>query len=335
MITVAVVGYGYWGPNLVRVWNNNNRANLKYVCDIQQDRVDLAKKNYRYVETTLDYHDVLRDPEVDALNIVTPIFTHFEIAEAALQSGKHILVEKPLTASSEEMKKLIAIARKQQRVMMVGHTFLYSPPVLKVKELIRAGELGQLDFIQLTRINLGKVKHDFNVIWDLAPHDFSILEFWLEELPLSIQVVGKASTFKQVCDVAYINLKYDHDILANIHLSWISPVKIRQSYIVGKKKMIVYDDVNTTEKIKLYDMGIDKINDPETFGEFQLFYRTGDISVPRLNNIEPLNAECNHFIDCIENNTVPRTDAEHALRIIRMIEAAQESLRQEGASIKI
>ncbi len=332
---VGLVGFGYWGPNLARNWDSNKRAELKYICDINPDRLALAKESYRYTQMTEDYHDLLNDPEIDAVNIVTPICTHYEIAKEALLHDKHILVEKPLTASSEQMEELIRLAGERNRVMMVGHTFLYSPPVIKVKEYIQDGALGEINFIQLTRINLGKVKHDYNVIWDLAPHDFSILEYWLEEMPLSIQVMGKASTFDQVCDVAFINLQYPNNVLVNIHLSWISPVKLRQSYIVGKKQMVVYDDTRSSDKVRLYDMGVDVIEESTTFGEFQLAYRTGDILVPKLASSEPLSAECNHFLDCIETGAVPRTNAQHALRIIRMIEAAQLSLLSNQALVQI
>ena len=335
MLNVGVIGYGYWGPNLARNWNNNNRANLKYICDLKKDRLNIAKTKYPNIQTTTDYTDILEDPDIEAVNVVTPISTHYEITKNVLEHDKHALVEKPLTASSEQLEELIELAEKKNKVLMVGHTFLYSPPVLKVKEYIKNGELGDMDFIQLSRINLGRVKHDYNVVWDLSPHDFSILEFWLQELPETIQVVGKASTLKNVCDVAFVNLKFPNNILVNVNLSWVSPVKVRQSYVVGDEKMVIYDDVNPNAKVKLYDMGIDKIKKPETFGEFQLSYRTGDILIPQLDNTEPLYAECDHFIDCIRNDADPRTNPQHALRIVKMIEAAQESLKKGGEVIEV
>jgi len=333
MLNVAVIGYGYWGPNLVRVWNQNKRANLKYICDLEDDRIALAKLNYPQVITTKDYNDIINDPEIDAVNIVTSIVSHYEIAKNALLHDKHILVEKPLTTSSEEMEELIELADKKKKVMMVGHTFLYSPATIKIKEYLGNGVVGDIDFIQLTRINLGKIKHDFNVIWDLAPHDFSILEYWLGMMPNWIQVVGKAAVFKNVCDVAFINMEYPGDILVNVQLSWLSPVKLRQSYIVGEKQMIVYDDTHSSEKVKIYDSGVDLIKEPKTFGEFQLTYRTGDIHVPHLDNVEPLSEECNHFIDCINTSSIPRTSPEHAYKIIKMIEAAQKSLNNNGERV--
>lgn len=324
-MNIAVIGYGYWGPNLVRNWHNNKRVDLKYICDIKPERRQNASIGYPNIIITENYKEILADNTIEAVNIATPIDTHYQIAKDSLLAGKHVLVEKPITASKAQAEELKEIAESMKLVIMVGHTFLYSPPVHKVKEYIDNGVLGNIEFIQLTRINLGRVKHDYNVIWDLAPHDFSILEYWLGEQPDWINVFGKAATFKGVCDVAFINLKYKKDIIVNIHLSWISPVKLRQSYIVGNKKMVIYDDTHPTEKIKLYDTGID-IKEPTTFGEFQLTYRSGDIHIPHLDAIEPLGAECNHFIDCIENQSTPRTNINHAIRIVEMIEAAQRSL---------
>lgn len=333
MINVAVIGYGYWGPNLARVWTQSKVAKLKYVCDIKENRLAAVRLNCPNAITTKNYLEVLKDPEVDAVNIATNIVSHYEIGKNALLHGKHILVEKPLTASSVEIAELIELAEKKKKIIMVGHTFLYSPATLKIKQYISDGAVGNIDFIQLSRINLGKLKHDFNVIWDLAPHDFSILEFWLNKMPQWIQVVGKAAVYQNVCDVAFISMQYPGDILVNIHLSWLSPVKLRQTYIVGDKKMITFDDTHPSEKIKLYDMGVDLVNEPNSFGEFQLTYRSGDIYVPRIDNTEPLINECDHFVECIEKNNIPRSNAKHALNIVLMIEAAQKSLQNKGQRI--
>jgi predicted dehydrogenase len=335
MLTVAVIGFGYWGPNLVRNWNQNPNVRLKTLCDIDPKRLELAQSQYHYLNTVQDYHEVLNDPEIDAVNVVTPISTHFQIARDVLNAGKHVLVEKPLTASSAEALELIDIATKKNLILMVGHTFLYSPPVLKIKEYIRDGLLGKIDFAQMTRINLGRLKHDYNVIWDLAPHDFAILEYWLEEMPEAIQVTGKAARIHQVCDIAFINLLYPDGILANLHLSWLSPVKLRQTYLVGDKKMVVYDDTHPTEKVRLLDQGIDVVRDPKDFGEFQMTYRTGDIFLPHLSNQEPLAAECQHFVDCILQGKQPRTHGEHALRVVRLIEASLKSLAANGATVPV
>lgn len=333
MINIAVIGYGYWGPNLARVWSQSKVAKLKYVCDVKENRLAVAHVNCPGAIMTTDYMEILKDPEIDAVNIVVNIPNHYEIAKKALLHGKHILVEKPLVPSSKEMVELMALAEQKQRVVMVGHTFLYSPATLKIKEYITEGAIGNIDFIQLSRINLGKVKHDYNVIWDLAPHDFSILEFWLNKMPEWIQVVGKSSVYQNVCDVAFINMQYTGDILVNINLSWLSPVKLRQTYIVGDKKMITFDDTHPSEKIKLYDMGVDLVNEPNSFGEIQLTYRSGDNYVPRVDNTEPLVNESEHFVECIEKNLIPRSNAQHALRTIQMIEAAQKSLQNKGERI--
>ena len=217
---------------------------------------------------------------------------------------------------------------------MVGHTFLYSPPVLKISELIRNNELGNIKYIALTRINLGRIKHDTNVLWDLAPHDFSIILEWMGQLPQKIQVMGKAATFEGNVDVAFVNLFYEKDVLINIHMSWLSPVKVRQSYIIGDKKMIVYDDMHNSEKVKLYDMGVD-LKEPDTFGEWQLTYRSGDVIVPRLDAYEPLQKECQHFIDCIVKGSKPKSDADQGIKIVKMIEAAQESLISGGIPVSL
>jgi predicted dehydrogenase len=333
MMNVAVIGYGYWGPNLARVWSQNKRAKLKYVCDLKPDRLAVANINCPHAIKTTNYFDILKDPEIEAVNVTSSILSHYEIVKNALLHNKHVLGEKPLTASSEEIKELIELAEKKKKILMVGHTFLYSPATLKIDELIKNGVIGYIDFIQLTRINLGKVKHDFNVIWDLAPHDFSILEYWLNTMPEWIQVVGKAAIYQNICDVAFISMQYPGDILVNIHLSWLSPVKLRQSYIVGDKNMILFDDAHLSEKVKIFDMGIDLIKEPDSFGEFQLTYRTGDIHVPRLDNIEPLAAEVDHFIDCVETGSVARSGPQHALNTILMIEAAQKSLMNKGERI--
>jgi len=332
--TVALIGFGYWGPNVARNWNNNKRVKLKYICDLKKDRLAAVQLQYPYTEAINDYNKALEDKEVNIVSIATPIKTHYQVALDALLAGKHVLVEKPITTIVAEAEHLQQVASQNNLTIMVGHTFLYSPPVLKIKQYLEDGIIGELDFIQLTRINLGRVKHDFNVIWDLAPHDFSILHYLLDKSPSSIQVMGKASTFKQVCDVAFINLKYPNDLLVNIHLSWISPVKLRQSYIVGKKRMVVYDDTHPTDKIRLYDMGID-VKDPDSFGEFQLSYRSGEMIIPRLDAVEPLAAECDHFIDCVDSSSTPRSSIHHAIEIVKMIEAAQESLSSDGKVVNL
>jgi predicted dehydrogenase len=250
MQNIAIVGVGYWGPNLVRNFISVKNTNISKVCDIDKERLNFIQSKYPSLETELDYNNIIADPSITAVVLATPIETHFKLAKEALLAGKNVFVEKPLTMKSEEAQELKKLAEDKNLVLMVGHTFLYSPPVLKVKELINNNELGIIKYIALTRINLGRIKHDTNVLWDLAPHDFSIVLEWMGRLPQKIQVMGKAATFEGNVDVAFVNLFYDNDVLINIHMSWLSPVKVRQSYIIGDKKMIVYDDMHISEKVK-------------------------------------------------------------------------------------
>ncbi|MCK4798695.1 MAG: Gfo/Idh/MocA family oxidoreductase [Spirochaetes bacterium] len=334
MINTAIVGIGYWGPNLVRNFISTKNTHINKVCDINESRLDFIKSRYPSLNIELDYSAILSDKNIDAVVLATPIETHYEMAKSALLSGKHVFVEKPLTMKSEEAQELKNLSESQNLILMVGHTFLYSPPVLKVSELIKNNELGNIKYIALTRINLGRIKHDTNVLWDLAPHDFSIILEWMGKLPQKIQVMGKAATFEGNVDVAFVNLFYEKDVLINIHMSWLSPVKVRQSYIIGDKKMIVYDDMHNSEKVKLYDMGVD-LKEPDTFGEWQLTYRSGDVIVPRLDAYEPLQKECQHFIDCIVKGSKPKSDADQGIKIVKMIEAAQESLISGGIPVSL
>jgi len=334
MINIAIIGVGYWGPNLVRNFISAKNSTISKVCDVNEERLNFIQSKYPSLNIEFDYNNILDDSDIDAVVLATPIETHFKMAKKALLAGKHVFVEKPITMKSSEAEELKNIASEKKMVLMVGHTFLYSPPVLKVSELIRNNQLGKLKYIALTRINLGRIKHDTNVLWDLAPHDFSIVLEWMGKLPRKIQVMGKAATFEGNVDVAFVNLFYDDDILINIHMSWLSPVKVRQSYIIGDKKMIVYDDMHISEKVKLYDMGVD-LKEPDTFGEWQLTYRSGDVIIPRLEAFEPLQKECQHFIDCIKNGSKPKSDADQGIEIVKMIEAAQESLNNGGIPVNL
>ena len=334
MINIAIVGIGYWGPNLVRNFISAKNTHISKVCDLEKDRLEFIQSKFPSLQTETDYTSIMSDATIAAVVLATPIESHFELAKQALLAGKHVFVEKPLAMNSSEAEDLKKIALDKKLTLMVGHTFLYSPPVIKVSELIKENELGKIKYIALTRINLGRIKHNTNVLWDLAPHDFSIILEWLGKLPQKIQVMGKAATFEGNVDVAFINLFYDDDILVNIHMSWLSPVKVRQSYIIGDKKMVVYDDMHHSEKVKLYDMGVE-LKEPDSFGEWQLTYRSGDVVIPRLDAYEPLQKECQHFIDCIENGTKPKSDAEQGTKIVKMIEAAQESLKKGGVPVDL
>jgi predicted dehydrogenase len=334
MNNIAIVGIGYWGPNLVRNFISLKNTKISAVCDIDKSRLDFIKSRYPSVNIESNYNTILNDNGIDAVVLATPIETHYELAKSALLAGKHVFVEKPFTMKSDEAKELKELSESKNLVLMVGHTFLYSPPVLKVSQLIRDHELGNIKYIALTRINLGRIKHDTNVLWDLAPHDFSIILEWMRRLPEKIQVMGKAATFQGNVDVAFVNLFYDDDIIINIHMSWLSPVKVRQSYIIGDKKMVVYDDMHHSEKVKIYDMGVE-LKEPDSFGEWQLTYRSGDVVIPRLDATEPLQNECRHFIDCIQSGNQPKTNAGQGIKVVKMIEAAQESLKSGGIPVNL
>ncbi len=324
MKTVAVVGYGYWGPNILRVLIQNNIANVKYLCDLNKSRLEAVSQKFPDLKTTREYDDVLKDPSVDAVFIITPINTHYELAEKALLHNKDVFVEKPITNSVETTEKLILLAKEKGKILMVGHTFEFSPPVMETDRIIKSGELGNIYFITSSRVNLGIHRKDISVIWDLAPHDFSMIFSWLGEQPNEILTLGRDSVIKGNLDVAFMNLKFPSGVIANVEVSWLSPVKMRRTVIVGSKKMLVYDDTENVEKVKIFDKGVD-IENPENFGEYQLTYRSGTVVSPKLKNTEPLKNELMHFIECITERKTPKTDGHSALRVIKAIEAAEKS----------
>lgn len=323
---VAVVGYGYWGPNLLRNYLQCRDAEVKWVCDRDGSRLSKAKSQYRDVRTTSDYQEVLDDPQVDAVVIATPISTHHALASQALLAGKHVFVEKPMTSSTADAEDLIALADAQERTLMTGHTFEYSPPVIKIKEIIDSGELGDIYFVTSSRVNLGLHQNDVSVIWDLAPHDFSILFYWLGEEPVKLSAFGKSCLEDAQPDIAFVNLAFPSGVVAEMQLAWLSPVKLRRTIIVGSRKMLLYDDTESVEKIKVFDHGVD-MAETGSYGEYQLQYRTGDILSPRIDTFEPLAAEANHFIECIREGCTPKTDGRSGLRVVRALEAAEASLQ--------
>ncbi|MGQ9602998.1 MAG: Gfo/Idh/MocA family protein [bacterium] len=330
---VAVIGCGYWGPNLVRNFNQIPISRVRYCCDLDEARLRHMKALYPDVITTKHYSDILSDTEVDAVAIATPVSTHFSIAKACLEAGKHVLVEKPLAASVAEAEELVKVAEKVNRVLFSGHTFIYNAAVIKMKELIDTGELGSIYYVSSVRVNLGLFQEDINVIWDLAPHDISILNFLLGCEPETITTFAKSYIRPDIEDVAFLVLNYPNDVVAHIHVSWLDPCKIRRTTLVGSKKMLVYDDTSTLEKIRVYDKGVTIQPHYDTFGEFQLAYRFGDIVVPRINDVEPLKSECMHFVECIKNRTKPRSDGYQGLSVVRVVECACESARLGGTRI--
>ena len=330
---VAVIGLGYWGPNLLRVLFELPDVQVKYACDVDMSRLAKAIRRYPTVEPTTDVERVLSDPEVDAVLIATPVFTHYELASRSLQAGKHTFVEKPLATSSAEADQLIQLADAGGLSLMCGHTFIYSPAVRSVKQLIDSGELGDIYFISSSRVNLGLHQRDVSVIWDLGPHDFSILLYWLDELPDSVAAVGRDSVVPGIPDVAFIDLSYASGMLAHVELSWLAPSKLRRTVIVGSKKMVVYDDTSA-EPVRVFDSGVD-YEDPETFGEYQLSYRTGDILSPRLETAEPLLTELTDFVDGVRSNAGPNGNAHLARDVVTLIEAAESSLDERGGPIAV
>jgi predicted dehydrogenase len=335
LTAVAVVGLGYWGPNWVRNFQQLQCASRVIACDLDAQRRKHVKELHPAVDTTASFDEILRDPEIEGVVIATPVSTHYKLARMALESGKSVLVEKPLAMSRREAGDLVRLAEGCQRTLMVGHTFLYSTPVLKTREIIQSGELGDIFYISSVRANLGLFQHDVNVAWDLATHDISIILWLLDRVPQAVSCQGQSHYCKEVEDVALLTLHFSNNVIAFIHVSWLDPNKIRRTTIVGSRKMLVYDDTSPQEKLRIYDRGVTVQPYYDTFGEFQFSYRYGDILIPRLDESEPLRQECAHFIDCIRSGCQPRTDGINGLRVVSVLEAANLSLRESGRMVPI
>jgi predicted dehydrogenase len=329
---IGLIGYGYWGPNLARNFHSLANVHLVAVADADAARLGEPARLYN-ARTCEDYRDLLSDPTLDAVAISTPARTHFEIARDALARGKHVLVEKPLAMTSADARELIALAHKNERVLMSGHTFEYNPVVWKIRELVESGVVGDVYYIYSNRVNLGRVQQDINAVWSFAPHDISILLYVLGTMPLEASARGGKYLNDHVEDVAFITLSFPKKILAHIHVSWLDPAKVRRMTIVGSQKMLVYDDVDAEARLRIYDKGVYRHG--TDYGEYQLKVHSGDISIPRIEMSEPLHNECAHFIECIRENKTPRTDGESGLRVIRVLEAAQESLAKNGAAVPV
>jgi predicted dehydrogenase len=332
-VGVAVVGLGYWGPNLLRNLMLLPSARPVTVCDLRIDALDAMVARYPGVQSTSSFQDVLDDPRVDAVLIATPVSTHHALASAALAAGKHTFIEKPLAASSAEALDLIDRAERADRVLMPGHTFLYSPPVNMIRSIIQSGELGEIYFISTSRVNLGLHQPDVSVAWDLGPHDFSILRYWLGEAPRYASALSRGCVMPDIPDVAFINLEYDAGTVAHVELSWLAPSKLRRTTIVGSRKMIVYDDTST-EPVRVFDSGA-IVPNPETFGEYRLTYRTGDIVSPRVEAAEPLYLELEDFCAAILEGTEPRSSAQIGLEVVQVIEAVHASLARGGDRVPV
>jgi predicted dehydrogenase len=337
MIRVAVVGAGYWGPNLIRNFAACPDTHLVAVCDRDTKRLAMALSEYPGVEPIRQFDEIVDRSDIDAVAIATPVSTHAPMGIAALQAGKHVLIEKPLAASVADAEKLVATAGKVGRVLMVDHTYIYSGPVQRIKQIIDAGELGDLYFIDSVRINLGMFQHDVNVVWDLAPHDLSILDYLVGRLPRSISAFGSchANEVAEIEDVAYLNLDFSDGLVASFHVNWLSPVKVRHFIVGGSKKSIVYDDLEPAERVKVYDRGITINDDMEAKRGVMVGYRTGDVWSPHIPQVEPLAQMVRHFAECIRENKQPLTNGEAGLRIVKILEAAQRSIKAQGGRITI
>lgn len=333
---IGVVGLGYWGPNWVRNLHQLGQARRVVACDLDAKRRDHVRGLYAGVEGSSSLDELLNDREIEGLVIATPVSTHFPLAKKALLAGKNVLVEKPLAMSSAEACELVQIARDRGRVLMVGHTFEYSAPVLKMRDIIESGELGDMFYVSSIRANLGLIQHDVNVAWDLATHDISIILMLMGgRIPEAVSCQGQSHYKRGIEDVAMLTLHFPRNVIAFIHVSWLDPNKIRRTTIVGSKKMLVYDDLALQEKIRIYDKGVDVAPYYDTFGEFQFSYRYGNVMIPRIDESEPLKSECEHFVDCIRNGTTPRSDGLSGLRVVGVLEAANLSLENGGAMVPV
>jgi predicted dehydrogenase len=332
-VRVAVVGLGYWGPNLARNLQELECAELAAIVDAKPDRLEQMSRRFSGARALASFDEMLADHDIDAVTIATPVSSHYPLARKALEAGKHVFIEKPLAASSAECLDLIALAHERDLVLMPGHTFLYSPPVLAIHDLINDGHLGQVCFISMSRVNLGLHQSDVSVTWDLGPHDFSILNYWLGEAPCSVSALTRGYVFPAIPDVAFIDLEFQSGTIAHVELSWLAPSKLRRTTIVGTEKMVVYDDTSS-EPVRIFDSGVN-LKDPETFGEFQLSYRAGDIVSPRIDAAEPLSLELTDFCHAIRTGTSPRSSASVGLEVVRMIEACDASSDLGGTRVAV
>jgi predicted dehydrogenase len=334
-IGVGVAGYGYWGPNLVRNFMETSASQVIAVCDLQTERLQPLSRRYPTIELVRDYRELLSDPRIDAIVIATPVSTHFELTMAALQADKHVLVEKPLSIAPGDGARLVEEAERRRRILMVDHTFVYTGAVRRIHDLIMSGELGQIFYYDSVRVNLGLFQHDVNVIWDLAVHDLSIIDYVLPQRPVAVSATGISHFSGQPENMAYLTLFFDGPLIAHMHVNWLSPVKVRRTLIGGSRNMIVYDDLEPSEKLKVYDRGISMNESPESLYTMLVSYRTGDMFAPQLDITEALRTEALHFSECIRTGETPITSGAAGLRIVRILDAASQSLDQQGKRIEI
>ena len=335
MIGIGLIGYGYWGPNLLRNFAEMPDARVVACCDLRAERRALIERRYPDIRTTVSADEVIDDPAVDAVLIATPISTHYELAHKVLLSGKHVFIEKPITTNTAHADALIELAESRHLTLMVDHTFIYTGAVRKMKEMITRGEVGDIYYFDSVRVNLGLFQHDVNVIWDLAPHDLSIMDFLLDQKPDAVSAVGACHIGQQMENIAYLNLHFSDNLIGHVHVNWLAPVKLRKTLISGSRKMIVYDDMETSEKIKVYDAGVSIRQDTESIYQTLVQYRTGDMYAPKLDQREALSVECAHFIDCVTTGSTPDSDGRGGRRVVAILEAAHQSLKTNGEWVSI
>lgn len=334
-IKIGVIGCGYWGPNLVRNFRSLPDCSLKMMCDLSKERLSHLRTLYPEVEGCTDYRHLLNGSGLDAVVVATAVQSHYPLAKASLDAGKHTFVEKPMALSSAECEELVEMARQKGLVLMVGHTFLYSPAVRKIKEIVELGDIGEIRYICARRLNLGLYQKDINVAWDLAPHDISIALYIMGEMPVMVNCRGSAHVTPGIEDVTSMCLTFPKQRTAIIHSSWLDPRKVREMTIVGSRRMIVYDDVTQLEKIRIFDARVERPPHYDTFAEFHYAYHYGDMYAPYIKQEEPLKAECQHFLECIHEGTQPLTDGQQGLDLVRILEASSVSLKRSGAPINL
>jgi predicted dehydrogenase len=333
MIRVGIIGYGYWGPRIARNFNSANGCEVAVICDKSPETLRRAKQAFPGIAVTSEVSDVMSAPDIDAVAVITPVWTHFGLAKAALENGKHVFVEKPFTATAAQAEELIELAIRKNLKIMVDHTFLFTGAVKKIRQLIDEGTLGKLYYYDSTRVNLGLFQHDVNVIWDLAPHDLSIMDYLIQAKPTAVIATGQKHLNGHE-DIAYITIYFGDSMIAHLNVNWLSPVKVRSTLLGGEKKMVLWNDVEADEKVKVYDKGVD-ISNGQSVYDLLVSYRSGDMWAPKIEQAEALATEAKYFVDCIEQDITPFNDGAAGLRVVKLLEAADRSLQERGAAIQL
>jgi len=333
MLSMGVIGYGYWGPNIVRNFSSVDGIQVVAVCDRSPDMIKKAGKAYPAIEVSADPDTILESASIDAVAVITPVFTHFELAKKALENGKHVFVEKPFTSSVEQAEELVELADRKGLKIMVDHTFLFTGAVKKIKELLDADALGKLYYYDSMRVNLGLFQHDVNVVWDLAPHDFSVMDYLIKEKPVALSATGEVH-YNGFEDIAYVTVYCEKNMIAHFNVNWLSPVKVRTTLLGGNKKMLVWNDLEADEKVKVYDKGVE-VKNRENVYDLLVSYRSGDAWIPKVDQIEALKLEANYFVDCVSNDKTPINDGQAGLRVVRMLEAANQSIKGKGKLVDL